>query len=347
MENKGRNLKNIAYAVVGVMTLMVAIIGATFAYFTATASNTAALTGNMATISFDIKVSKVSNVDVVKGGLIPMTNSMVQKAVSNASTKGICVDDNGNAVCQIYKITVINSSTASMFVDGYVTLTGGSGTPTDYPTSPTTMRWAQAFCTESSGTLSTCSTAGTTTTRATEASTSFTWTALGSNGSSQHDTGEILDSFTGTNGVTATGTIQGNSYSLIDTNYIRVSKHTDASKYTQNADVTSALVYNQYLAANDNVAANNEGGDSNDSNTSTTGNQAYVDTQVFYIVVWLSETGTNQTAGSDGDGAFANKDGLNFFSGNVTFNSAQGSEVTATFNGYTAVESDQVADETP
>ena len=29
-----------------------------------------------------------------------------------------------------------------------------------------------------------------------------------------------------------------------------------------------------------------------------------------------------------------------FFTGNVTFNSAQGSEVTATFSGYTAVQSD-------
>lgn len=336
MENKGRNLKNIVYAVVGVMTLMVAIIGATFAYFTATASNTAALTGNMATISFDIKVSKVSDVDVTKGGLIPMTNSMVQKAVNNASNKGICVDDNGNAVCQIYKITVINSSTASMFVDGYVTLTGGSGTPTDYPSSPTTMRWAQVFCTESGSTLSSCTTAGTTTTRAAEASTTFTWTALGSSGTAQHDTAEILDSFTGSNGVVASGTIQGNSYNLIDTNYIRVSKHTDGSKYTQTTDVTSALVYNQYLEANDNVAANNEGGDSADSNKTQSNNQSYVDTQIFYIVVWLSETGNDQTVGATG----AASSTAGFFQGTVTFISAQGSEVTARFKDWTAVTPD-------
>ena len=36
-------------------------------------------------------------------GLIPMSNNMVQKAAS--STNGVCVDDNGNAVCEIYKIT--------------------------------------------------------------------------------------------------------------------------------------------------------------------------------------------------------------------------------------------------
>ena len=64
--------------------------------------------GNMATITFDLSVQKKTTVDEsmnnLTTGLIPMTNSMVQKAVNNASTKGICVDDNGNAVCQVYKI---------------------------------------------------------------------------------------------------------------------------------------------------------------------------------------------------------------------------------------------------
>ena len=65
----------------------------------------------------------------------------------------------------------------------------------------------------------------------------------------------------------------------------------------------------------------------------------------MYIVVWLSENGHNQTAGATD--AFQegeqNPTGLSFFSGQVVFNSAQGSEVTATFNGYTAVESDHAS----
>ena len=335
MEKEKKNMKGILYGVIGLLTLIVSIIGATFAYFTATASNNI-LTGNMATISFDIKVSKASTVDNTVG-LIPMTNSMVQKAVSNASTKGICIDDNGNAVCQIYKITVINSSSASMFVDGYVTLTGGSGNPTDYTTSPTTMRWAQVFCTEtSSNALDTCTTAGTATARQTN-STGFTWTALGASGTAGHDTGEILDTFAG---VTGSATIQGNSYSVIDTNYIRVSKHSTGDSYTQNADVTSALVYNQYLDAKDTNTANNEGGDSSDSNKTTSGNQPYVDTQIYYIVVWLSENGLNQTAGSGGTNVPTNT--ANFFQGTVKFISAQGSEVTARFNNWTAVTPDTI-----
>lgn len=323
MEDKIRKRENILYMVMGIMTLMIAIVGATFAYFTATASNNTTITGNMATINFDMNVVKKSTVDEAKGGLIPMTNSMVEKAISNASGNGICVDDNGNAVCQIYKITVTNAGTAGMFVDGYVTLTGGSGTPTDYTGATTTMRWAQAFCSETNGNLASCTTAGESTARQTE-TTGFSWTALGSNSTSQADAAEIKDTFAG---VTATGTIQGNTYPLIKMNYIRVSKHS-GNGYTQANDATSALVYNQFLAPNDKNNANNTG----DSSTT------YADAQVYYIVVWLSETGTNQTIGSGG--ANVPDKNENFFQGNVTFNSAQGGEITARFAGYAAVNPD-------
>lgn len=328
VEERNNKKENIMYIVIGIMTLVVATAGATFAYYTATASNANAIKGNMATITFDINVEKKTTVDETKGGLIPMTNSMVEKAVTNASSNGICVDDNNNAVCQVYKITAVNSSSANMFIDGYVTLTGGSGNSTDYASATTTMRWAQVFCTETSNNLSACTTVGKTTTHATTSTSTVgidsNWGALGANGSSQADTDEILDTI----GVVASnGTIQNNTYSIIKTNYIRVSKHTGTG-YTQVNDVTSALVYNQYLAAKDASSANNTG----DSNST------FTDAQVYYIVVWLSETGTNQTAGSGGANVPASTD--NFYQGTVTFNSAQGSEVTATFAGYTAVTPD-------
>ena len=109
---------------------------------------------------------------------------------------------------------------------------------------------------------------------------------------------------------------------IINKNYIRVSKHTGAS-YVQANDVTSALVYNQYLDANDGKGENNSG-------TSST---TFKDAQVYYIVVWLSENGHNQTQGATD----ASAELSNFFQGNVTFISAQGSEVTATFSGHTRV----------
>ena len=51
--------------------------------------------------------------------MIPMSNTMVETAINNKGDNATCVDDNGNAVCQVYKITVTNNSTAAMFVDGY------------------------------------------------------------------------------------------------------------------------------------------------------------------------------------------------------------------------------------
>jgi len=222
-----------------------------------------------------------------------------------------------------------------MFVDGYVTLSNGSGIPEDIGPNgknlytadqlagKTTMRWAQAFCnTESANKVTgTCTTAGTSTVRS---STNVTWSALGgtSTQSNGFNTAEILSTRTD---VTGTTTINGNSYEVINKNYIRISSPhtTDSTVYTRAADTTSALVYSQYLAPNDSSAANNTG----------TSSSTYTDAQVYYIVVWLSENGHNQTTGATNASSVQN----DFFRGNVTFVSAQGSEVTATFVGHTRV----------
>ncbi len=327
MKSKKYDINHIFYGVVGIATLMVAIMGATFAYYTATASNNDVIKGNMATIQFDLTVAKMTNVDETSGGLIPMSNNMMQKALTSA--KGICLDDNGNAVCQVYKITVINSSTAGMFMDGYVSLTGGSGVPADYTTytrntQKTTMRWAQAFCsTESSGKVTACTTAGNSTVRA---STAIALAGLGGE-SVKGDGLDTTEIKTANNDVTTTATINGNSYNVINKNYIRVSDHAPTStSYSRTDDITSALVFNQYLAPNDKNASNNTG----------TSSGTYVDAQVYYIVVWLSENGHNQTVGATGAAASAN----NFFQGNVKFISAQGSEISATFSGHTKVAPD-------
>lgn len=338
MTENRRNKQNIIYAVIGVLTLVITTIGATFAYYTATASNNATITGNMATITFDLAVTKMTRVDETKGGLIPMSNTMVHSAVT--SSNGICVDNNNNAVCQIYKITVTNTGTASMFLDGYVTLTGGSGTPTDAGSSAankTTMRWAQAFCDENSGTISNCTTVGKTTTGAgtitTTSQTTAVTTGITANWASLDNTSDTTghnNTNIKTSGVTAYGGIKGNAYSTINRNYIRISDHAGATGYTQTADVSSALVFNEYLDAKD-ANANPAGGSGSN----------YTDSQVYYIVIWLSETGYNQTStASGGPSTGVHSTGIDFFSGNVTFNSAQGSEVTATFSGWTAVDPD-------
>lgn len=339
-----KDKKNIFYAVIGVATLMLAIVGATFAYFTATASNTETITGNSATINFDVSVTKMTDVDVARNGLIPMSNNMIEQALTkNAedTTKGICVDDNGNAVCQVYKIIVVNNSTSSMFVDGYVTLFNGSGTPTDitgaadlpagYTTvNDTTMRWAQAFCsTETSGKVTACTTEGTSTVRPDSGSIAISKIGISeaakADGKNQNEIKFQRTSVTyAASDTTNAPLIKGNRYEVIKQNYIRVSNHAESdTTYTRTDDTTSALVYNQYLDANDNTTSNNTG----------TSSSTYTDAQVYYIVVWLSENGQNQTLGATG--AATQADG--FFRGTATFLSAEGNEVTATFNGLTQV----------
>lgn len=364
-----KDKKNILYGVIGVMTLMLSIVGATFAYFTATASNDNKITGNAATIDFDVTVTKMTTVDVALGGLIPMSNNMMEQALTknaNVSGKGICVDDNGNAVCQVYKVAVENKGTASMFVDGYVTLTNGSGTPADLEvlkkpasgddsaeggrsyvaksTNATSMRWAQAFCsTEQDSKVTACTTAGNSTVRTTNTIalnspiTSATYTTLG--GTATQNKGLNLEEILTTRESAvyaadnaSAATIKGNKYEVIKNNYIRISDHlyTDET-YTRDEDITSALVFNQYLEANDGDATNNNG--TSAQSNATGADKTYKDAQIYYIVVWLSENGHNQTAGATGAATAAN----NFFQGKATFISAEGKEVSATFNGLARV----------
>ena len=358
MNEQRNNGRGIFYGVIGVATLVVAIVGATFAYFTATAYTTERnITGNMATVSLGLAVEKVTHVDEA-GGMVPMSSGMVEAAVNNENNE-ICVDDSGNAVCQVYKITVSNTSSAAQFVDGYLALKGGSGTANDVTTwvnstadatltsdGRTTMRWAQVF---SAGAVTegnhekpegydsrNFTTVGTqdlggagythyyaslgdnniiddsdSATTGKLAFTSLQSTTDGKNTSNIVETGTAN---AGYNSVIKGATIYGSDYVILGKNYIRVSDHTwgagaeGKEVYNRQSDITSALVFNQYLAAN-------------------TGSMD------FYIVLWLAETGTNQTANADEQKT--NPDDLAFFSGNVTFNSATGSEVSASFSGLT------------
>lgn len=346
MNERNNNGRGIFYGVIGVATLVVAIIGATFAYFTASASNENKITGNMASIDMGLEVTRLVSPGETSG-MIPMSNNMVEAAVSATS---VCTDDNGNAVCQIYKVVVTNESTAGVFVDGYVALINGSGTPTDYMSGTgtgatyagtnnvTTMRWAQVF-TNNETSFSTAGEHNLGTLGDVE------FTAIGGKSASggvntttdPHNTANIRDAYktfgdvftTGSGvtftkdeakGVIADKTYNNTKYAVIGKNYIRVSNHDFAADgtlastetYRQENDVTSALVYNQQIA----------GGTVGNYNSST-----------YYFVVWLSETGTNQTAGAEGASNKAN----DFFQGQVKFISAQGSEVSATFGGYTRV----------
>lgn len=114
MENKKGS--GIFLGVVSVATLVVAIIGATFAYFSASVgSDEGAI--NTAAYEFDVQVTGINLIQPENvaslGGIIPMNAStqvsgkgMLLYALNDATTK--CVDDNNYQVCALYEATLSN-----------------------------------------------------------------------------------------------------------------------------------------------------------------------------------------------------------------------------------------------
>ena len=114
MENKKGS--GIFLGVVSVATLVVAIIGATFAYFSASVSSNEGAIGATA-YEFDVKVTNIKmiqpgNVDNL-GGIIPMNvntqvsgKGMLLYALNDATQK--CVDSNNYQVCALYEATLSN-----------------------------------------------------------------------------------------------------------------------------------------------------------------------------------------------------------------------------------------------
>lgn len=120
MENKKGS--GIFLGVVSVATLVVAIIGATFAYFSASASSNEGAIGATA-YEFNVKVTNIKmiqpgNVDNL-GGIIPMNvntqvsgKGMLLYALNDAAQK--CVDSNNYQVCALYEATLSNGGSKAV-----------------------------------------------------------------------------------------------------------------------------------------------------------------------------------------------------------------------------------------
>jgi len=117
MENKRGS--EIFLGVVGVATLLVAIIGATFAYFSATArSDNEAVKIQSTTLSLGYGESEKTD---LKTAMIPATYGVAKTAAFKTRTQDACIDDNGNQVCSIYKFRIGNpSATTKMTIEGSI-----------------------------------------------------------------------------------------------------------------------------------------------------------------------------------------------------------------------------------
>lgn len=119
MEENNRKGSGVFYAVVGVATLVVAIIGATFAYFSASATAETNVTGNTLDIAgtFEVKVTKLEkSVALAKsdylvpakfGDNVTLTKENAAAAVTSALTsKCEQANENGGYTgCHIWKVT--------------------------------------------------------------------------------------------------------------------------------------------------------------------------------------------------------------------------------------------------
>jgi len=113
MENNG---KGIFYGVIGVATLIVAIIGATFAFFTASGGNDATtVTGTTASgASIRLTVTPqlpATELQGTNGRMLPLKDSLLSTAISKS-----CVDASGSVACQVYSVQVTNNGTAPVNV---------------------------------------------------------------------------------------------------------------------------------------------------------------------------------------------------------------------------------------
>lgn len=118
MENKRGS--EIFLGVVGVTTLLVAIIGATFAYFSATAKS-ANDAVNVASTKIDLGYE--DRIGGLKTQMIPSTHTIANYGAFNethVASKGQCIDDNGNQICSVYEFYLGNPGTTKMEIVGSV-----------------------------------------------------------------------------------------------------------------------------------------------------------------------------------------------------------------------------------
>ena len=148
--------RGLLFSLVGVLTLVVAIIGATYAYFAAADNDTETITGTAATAGLDLTITPKLPTDKTKQ-LIPQKSAAINNAI-----KASCVDANRNGICQLYELKIKNTGNAQIKVDGKITFT----TPT------TNLKWAMSSTADSG--FSTTGTAATTTAQAIESAVTIT-----------------------------------------------------------------------------------------------------------------------------------------------------------------------------
>jgi flagellar basal body-associated protein FliL len=120
MDNKKK--KSLLVAIIYVATLIVTVIGSTFAYFSAMTKSEENAVNLTAAV---YKLALTDDTSLIKAQIIPSAEKYVDLAINRLDEKGnfrkpyeengkeitdktVCIDDNLNEICSIYTFTVIN-----------------------------------------------------------------------------------------------------------------------------------------------------------------------------------------------------------------------------------------------
>lgn len=117
--------KKILTMIVLIVVLMVCTTSATYAYFALSATNNAA-TGTAATANMTLSVTRATMKSTNTGVMVPQSESALASAMNSTNQ---CVDANGNIICEVYTITITNTSTAAVKVKGTIQFSGNGSMP--------------------------------------------------------------------------------------------------------------------------------------------------------------------------------------------------------------------------
>ena len=109
---------------IAVVTLVVAIIGASYAFFEATiASNGSNVTGSTADIGVNLVVTPLS--DGINNDMSLQSTDTIATAIVGTEN-GSCVDENENTVCKVYSILIENIGDSSLSIVASLTFSAES-----------------------------------------------------------------------------------------------------------------------------------------------------------------------------------------------------------------------------
>lgn len=109
------NGKGILFGVLGIVTLIIAILGASLAYFTATSGKQDAISVQSAVVT----ITYTQGQSIIAGNLIPVEAAIAEKAYKKTGADQ-CKDDNDRAVCAVFAFSAYNDGDINEEIIGQV-----------------------------------------------------------------------------------------------------------------------------------------------------------------------------------------------------------------------------------